>query len=391
MQIAQSVPTKANNFVKYGASFSGRTAGRGKGDCPVAVQVISPFTPNRSIMLRTVKPKNARSKRALEARAPKEVEDPRTTIFVRGTHTGALLDGVMKDLMALKRPEAISFSKKNDVRPFEDASSLEFWAQKNDASFFIVGQTTKKRPNSLTLVRTYDSRVLDMCELGVEGFQSIASFKTPKCTAGHKPMLHFASPLFDTHPRFIQLRSLLISFFNGEQIDAIHLAGLEHVISVSLGPTPATSAAAPQVTLGSNANSEDGPLPKVHIRAYTMKLLSSGTKVPRVELTPMGPSLDLVMRRQQTADPELMKAALKRPKVAKKDIESGLGKKRKNLEVDEMGDLRGRVHVARQDLSTLQTRKMKGLKKGVDDETEEMDVDMDEEENSPRSKKKRTA
>jgi ribosome production factor 2 len=79
--------------------------------------------------------------------------------------------------MSLKRPDAISFSKKNDVRPFEDAASLEFWAQKNDASFFVVGQTTKKRPNSLILARTFDYRVLDMCEVGIEKWESIASFK----------------------------------------------------------------------------------------------------------------------------------------------------------------------------------------------------------------------
>ena len=45
------------------------------------------------------KPKNARSKRALEAREPKEVEDPRTVIFVRGTRTGEVVNGAMKDLV----------------------------------------------------------------------------------------------------------------------------------------------------------------------------------------------------------------------------------------------------------------------------------------------------
>lgn len=79
--------------------------------------------------------------------------------------------------MALKRPEAISFSKKNTVRPFEDASSLEFWSRKNDASLFVVGQSTKKRPDGLTLVRMYDGKVLDMCELGVEKFVSMDEFK----------------------------------------------------------------------------------------------------------------------------------------------------------------------------------------------------------------------
>jgi len=50
-------------------------------------------------MLRVVKPKNARSKRALEAREPKEVEDPRTVIFVRGSHTGEVIGAVMKELV----------------------------------------------------------------------------------------------------------------------------------------------------------------------------------------------------------------------------------------------------------------------------------------------------
>ena len=79
--------------------------------------------------------------------------------------------------MSLKRPHAISFSKKNAIRPFEDTSSLEFWAQKNDASLFLVGQSTKKRPDGMTLVRMYDNRVLDMCEVGVEEFKSMQEFK----------------------------------------------------------------------------------------------------------------------------------------------------------------------------------------------------------------------
>lgn len=79
--------------------------------------------------------------------------------------------------MALKRPHTISFSKKNVVRPFEDATSLEFWAQKNDASMFVLGQSTKKRPNGLTIARMFDGKLLDMCEIGVEQFVSMDAFK----------------------------------------------------------------------------------------------------------------------------------------------------------------------------------------------------------------------
>ncbi|KAF8903117.1 Brix domain-containing protein [Gymnopilus junonius] len=335
-------------------------------------------------MLRTIKPKNARSKRALDARQPTEIEDPRTAIFVKGTHTGEVLNNVMKELMALKRPDAITFNKKNPIHPFDAAStsiqSLEFWSSKNDASMFIFGQTTKKRPHGLTFVRMFDGRVLDMTEVGVESWKGMADYKTPKSTPGHKPLMHFASELFDTHPRFVQLKSMLIDFFNGEEIESICLPGLEHVISVSCAPTPAALNSA---TSGTTASDDTSNLPKVHIRTYTIKLLSSGTRIPRVELTPMGPSLDFVLRRHQPADAEMLKEAMKRPKLKKTDVEKGLGKKKKNLEVDEMGDLRGRVHVAKQDLGKLQTRKMKGLKSRFDD------ADAAEPENGERPRKKR--
>ena len=79
--------------------------------------------------------------------------------------------------MALKRPDSISFSKKNVVRPFEDASSLDFWSQKNDASLFVVGQSTKKRPDGMVFVRMFDYRVLDMCEVGIENYKAMNEFK----------------------------------------------------------------------------------------------------------------------------------------------------------------------------------------------------------------------
>jgi ribosome production factor 2 len=86
--------------------------------------------------------------------------------------------------MALKRPDSISFSKKNEIRPFDggasgtkSSTSLEFWAGKNDASLFVIGQTTKKRPNGLTFVRMFDGRVLDMIELGVDQFVGMSDIK----------------------------------------------------------------------------------------------------------------------------------------------------------------------------------------------------------------------
>ncbi|KAJ1300954.1 hypothetical protein OPQ81_003379 [Rhizoctonia solani] len=202
----------------------------------------------------------------------------------------------------------------------------------------------------------------------------MSSFPGPKSTPGHRPLVHFASDLFDTHPRYIQLRSLLLDLFGGSQIDAIHLAGIEHIICVSTAPAPpslTSSASQPQT------GASPVELPVVHIRTYMTRLLASGVRTPRVELTPMGPSLDLVLRRHQEADPAVWALAMKRPKIKKQDIESGLGKKRKNIEVDEMGDMRGRIHVARQDLGKLQTRKMRGLKRA---RVQDLDAEEEEEE-----------
>lgn len=176
----------------------------------------------------------------------------------------------------------------------------------------------------------------------------------------------FQSPLFSTHPSYILLKSMLLDFYNGREIEEIPLMGLEAVMTITAGPLD--SEAQHQLDLTAASGSLDDlttgkhALPKVHLRVYTMKLLSSGTRIPRVSLTEMGPRMDLSIRRLRFAPDEMSKEALKRPKMDKKLVEAGQGKRRKNIETDEMGDLVGRLHVGRQDLGGLQGRKMKGLK-----------------------------
>jgi ribosome production factor 2 len=80
--------------------------------------------------------------------------------------------------LLLKKPDGIPFSKANlNLHPFEDATALEFWSQKNDAAFIVMGSHSKKRPNNLTLARMFDHQVLDMLEVGVDMVQTIADVK----------------------------------------------------------------------------------------------------------------------------------------------------------------------------------------------------------------------
>lgn len=67
----------------------------------------------------------------------------------------------------------------------------------------------------------------------------------------------------------------------------------------------------------------------------------------------------------------LAKEALKRAKLPTDE------KTKKNVSMDVMGDKIGRIHLGRQDLGDLQTRKMKGLKRGRDEELGEEEDEED--------------
>lgn len=344
-------------------------------------------------MLQAVKPKNARSKRALAQRESKEFENAKTALFVKGVRTSEKVNIALTELAALKKPNAIPFNKHNDVLPFEDASSLEFWSMKNDASLFVVGSTQKKRPDNLVWVRMFDGQVLDMLEMGIQAATSMKAFKTPKPGVDMRPLFHFSGPEFNAdadadrlgaaganpEPQgaFLHLKSLFLDFFRGQELNPNHIAlsGLEHVISVSVAPSdeknttdaPTDDLAslyraagiAPQVHGGSAVHR--CPNTTIHFRVYTIRMIASGTKTPRVELDLCGPSFDFELRRRVPAGADRMTQALKRPKTAEEKNTQGKGK-RKNVDTDEMGDMVGRAHLGRQDLSALQVKKVKALR-----------------------------
>lgn len=279
-----------------------------------------------------VKPKTRRSKRFLESRAPKLIEDVKTAMIMKGGNTSQTVTHALKDIYALKKPNAVLYKKKNITRPFEDSTSLEFFSKKSDCSLFLFGSHNKKRPNNLVFGRLFDFHVLDMVELGIEKCVSLSDIKTSKCPEGTKPMLVFAGDAFDIDTEHKRLKSLLIDFFRGPTVTAVRLAGLEHVLHFT---------------------AHEG---KIYMRSYRSLLKKSGCRTPRIELEEIGPSFDFVLRRTHLASEDLYKLAHRRPKALK-------AKKKKNVSHDAFGTKFGRVHMQKQDLAKLQTRKMKGLRK----------------------------
>lgn len=307
-------------------------------------------------MIRTVKPKNARAKRALDKKEPKLVENTKQALFVTGKSSTKVLHDAMVDLGALKKPDIKRFNKKNEVRPFEDAEPLEFFSEKNDTSLMVLGTSSKKRKNNLTFVRTFGYKIYDMIELQIaDNYKFLSDFKKQTFAVGLKPMFSFQGSAFDTHPVYKHVKSLFLDFFRGTTTDLHDVAGLQHVISLTI-----------------QGDFEDGEsLPNVLFRVYKLKTYKSeqgGRKLPRVELEEVGPRFDFKIGRIHSPSPELEKEALKRPKQLEV-------KTVKNIQLDSMGDKIGTIHMNKQDLGKLQTRKMKGLKSRFDQTSVESDTE----------------
>lgn len=285
-------------------------------------------------MQRVIKPKSQKAKRALEEREPKAIENTKEIMFIRGQKCPDTLRLLMRDLASIKKPHAQFLEQKNDIRPFEDYTKLEFFSKKFDKSLFIFGNTNKKRPNNLIMGRFYDYQLLDMVEFGVTKFQSLKDFKNEKIATGTKPCLMFSGEIFEEDPDMKRIKSLLIDMFRGPEVTNIRLAGLEHAIQFTATPDK-----------------------KIYMRSYQIQMKKSSTpKVPRIELEEIGPSMDLEVRRLHLASDDLFKTACRQVKNVYKE------KKVKNIEKDEFGSVYGTLHLPKQDLNNFQTRKLKGLK-----------------------------
>lgn len=206
--------------------------------------------------------------------------------------------------------------------------------EKNDCSLFLFGSTSKKRPDNLILGRVFENELLDMVELGIKQYRGLADFKNEKIGTCVKPCLIFNGPKWSQTEEYRRLKSLLIDTFHRDTVDAIRLQGIEHVLSFTA--------------------TDDN---QILLRSHKILLKKSGVKTPRIELTEIGPSMDLAIRRTKIASDDLYKLARRQPRQLKTF-------KKKNIARDGLGTTRGRVHVGRQKIDgRVQTRKVRALKR----------------------------
>ncbi|KAL6780392.1 Ribosome production factor 2-like protein [Auxenochlorella protothecoides] len=286
-----------------------------------------------------IQPKTRRGRRLLESRAPKLIEDTRRSMIISGHKVNQTIKDVLTDLHKLKGVDSLRMSRKNDVLPFEAGGDvwLESHGSRANCSLFAVGTHSKKRPNNLVLGRLYDFRMYDMIEFGVKGFAPIQAFSGARSSQlGNKPAFVFAGDGFESDAVLRRVKSMFLDFFRGRQVDALNLKGLDRVVFVTCLPGSKT----------------------IVFRQYSVKLKRSGTKVPRVELEIMGPSLDLEVRRTREPAADLEKEAMKQPKLTRT--------KEKNVATDALEGRVGRIYMPPQNIDTIALHKSKGLKKRKD-------------------------
>ena len=265
----------------------------------------------------------------LAQREPQLVEEAKNVAMVKGSTANEAVMKVIRDLHRLKKPNSVLMSKKNDLRPFEDATGLEFLVCKSDCGLFAFGSHSKKRPTNLVLGRAFDGHLLDMFEFGVENVKLMDDFKNAKVALETKSLLLFAGDAFDTQHELMRLKNFFIDFFSGPKTDGIRLAGVESVISIT-------------ATEG-----------RIFFKHYRTVLLKSGASTPRVELEEIGPRFELVLRRRQLASDDLFRRSLKQPVQLKP-------KKTKNISISDLGTTFGRVHLGKQDFTKLVSKQVRG-------------------------------
>ena len=155
-------------------------------------------------------------------------------------------------------------------------------------------------------------------------------------------------------------KSMLIDFFRGETSDKIDVEGLQYCVVVS----------ADEPTENGDPN-DPASKPVLHLRVYLIRTKRSGQRLPRVELEEHGPRMDFRLGRMQEPDEAMLKEAMRKAKTTEE-------RTKKNISTDIMGDKIGRIHTGKLDLSQLQTRKMKGLKRERDPHLLDDDDDDDE-------------
>jgi ribosome production factor 2 len=241
---------------------------------------------------------------------------------------------------ALRREHSVMYSRRHDIHPFESREELEALCKKTDASLFLFGSHSKKRPSNVVIGRTYEHKVLDMVELGISNLETMEEIVSSVEVPYHsQPFTVFQGDLWESDEDFKKLKSLINDFFLMNKRPKAMEIDKALTVAVCWSVT------------------EDR---KIFLNVFEVTV-EGGSAVLEEEgkiiVEELGPNASFVMRRHSWAAEEEFKKATYIPKAKKKKIN-------KNIKFDALGNKRGKLYMDRQNLKSMPTKRRRLATKG---------------------------
>jgi ribosome production factor 2 len=285
----------------------------------------------------------------LESLQPKVNEDPKASLIINTKSSSEILRMVMTDLHIMRREYSKKLGKKNELLgSFEEPKNLEFLCERNNTPLFCYTSDSKKRPMNLVMGSLFNNRVLDMFEWEITNYIPISHFSKDirEVDSCMKPVIIFQGDVFENDFQYERMKKFLADFFKIYDVEDVNVSDLRRVLVISA--------------------SDDK---EIKIRQFQVEEFNEYNFNSNLQISEIGPSLNLKSRRIHLANEELYKLSLKQPKQLFK-------KKEKNIETNALGEKRGRIHMARQNVKTMALKKYKKIlgrkkKMGTDKEVKE--------------------
>ena len=215
---------------------------------------------------------------------------------------------------------------------FSNNQTIEYFGQKNNTPLFAYTSDQKKKPMNLVLGSLFNFKVLDMFEYEVTNYIPISHFSEKVLIDScMKPVIIFQGDLFETDFQLERMRRFFLDLFKLHDVDEVNISELRRVMMISV--------------------TEDR---EIKIRSFQVEGQIKEFSLDHLQLTEVGPSLNLKVRNIHLASKEFYDLALRQPKEA-------MIKKEKNIENNALGEKRGRIHMAKQNLNAVSLKKYKKI------------------------------
>jgi ribosome production factor 2 len=279
------------------------------------------------------KAKTHKGRMHLNSLQPKIIEDPKECLFINTDNSSEIMKMVLGDLYLMRKAYSKKLGQKNRFENvFKDQQSIEFFCDRNNTPIFTYTSDGKKKPMNLVIGSLFNKKVLDMVEFEVTNFIPLSHFaKEIKINSDMKPVIIFQGDLFETDFQFERIRKFFLDYLRLHDLDEVSIEDLRRVIIISVADNKEIKLRCYQV---------EGP-----IKEFTLNDLN---------LTEIGPSIDLKLRNIHLASKELYDLSLKQPKEA-------MLKKVKNIEKNALGEKRGRIHMTKQNLKAAALKNYKKI------------------------------